>query len=85
MRIYLVYSDQLSTSTRWQNGHYPVNPDGAGANRIHALRIKVAATWYLHVNNISHELNKLKRQATTCKQLELRLHYGLYFVGQIVQ
>ena len=36
--IYLDHPHQLSVSTRWQNGHYPVNPDGAGASRIHALR-----------------------------------------------
>ena len=35
--IYLDHPHQLSVSTRWQNGHYPVNPDCAGANRIHAL------------------------------------------------
>ena len=35
--IYPANSDELSISTRWQNGHYPVNPDGAGANRIHTL------------------------------------------------
>ena len=36
--IYLDHPHQLSVSTRWQNGHYPVNPDCAGANRIHALK-----------------------------------------------
>lgn len=35
--IYLEHPHQLSVSTRWQNGHYPVNPDCAGANRIHSL------------------------------------------------
>ena len=35
--IYLDHAHQLSVSTRWQNSHYPVNPDGAGASRIHAL------------------------------------------------
>ena len=35
--IYLDHPHQLSVSTRCQNGHYPVNPDCAGANRIHAL------------------------------------------------
>ena len=35
--IYPANSDELSISTRWQNGHYPVNPDGAGASRIHSL------------------------------------------------
>ena len=35
--IYLDHPHQLSVSTRWQNSHYPVNPDGAGASRIHAL------------------------------------------------
>ena len=38
--IYLDHPHQLSVSTRWQNGHYPVNPDCAGANRIHALTSK---------------------------------------------
>ena len=37
--IYLDHPHQLSVSTRWQNGHYPVNPDCAGANRIHALGV----------------------------------------------
>jgi hypothetical protein len=36
--IYLDHAHQLSVSTRCQNGHYPVNPDGAGASRIHSLR-----------------------------------------------
>ena len=31
--IYLDHPHQLSVSTRWQNGHYPINPDCAGANR----------------------------------------------------
>ena len=36
--FYLPNSSQLlSVSTRWQNGHYPVDPDGAGAGRIHSL------------------------------------------------
>jgi len=35
--IYLDHPPELSVSTRWQNSHYPVNPDGAGASRIHAL------------------------------------------------
>ena len=35
--IYPANSDELSISTRWQDGHYPVNPDGAGASRIHSL------------------------------------------------
>ena len=29
---------QLSVSTRWQSGHYPVNPDGAGASGSTRLR-----------------------------------------------
>ena len=38
--IYLDHTHQLSVSTRWQNGHYPINPDCAGANRmLHALPI----------------------------------------------
>ena len=37
----------ICVSTRWQNGHYPVNnPDGAGANRIHSLQFSTPGTLF---------------------------------------
>ena len=42
--IYPANSEELSISTRWQNGHYPVNPDGAGASRIHTLATTYTST-----------------------------------------
>ena len=33
-RFWIYHPHQLSVSTRWQNGHYLVNPDGAGASRM---------------------------------------------------